>query len=326
MRQKVVVTLQQTGHESLDPPIVVVIVGPTAVGKSDLAMALAQHFGGEIVSADSRQIYRYLDVGTAKPTIGDRLLVPHHLVDIVAPDQEFTLAAFQEHAMRAIAGALERGRLPVLIGGTGLYIRAVVTGLRIPRVAPNHALRATLEKRAAEDGAAALHDDLAALDAAAAARIDARNVRRVVRALEVCLTSGQAMSALQGAQAPSYRFVMIGLTCAREVLFQRIDERIKRQVKNGLVEETQRAMSMGYAFTLPAMSGLGHRQISLNLRGEITIDEAIEMDKRDTRRYARQQYNWFRPNDPAIQWLDIDGLVGDSLVQEAVRIVAGRMS
>lgn len=300
---------------------VVVIVGPTAVGKSDLGLALGQRLGGELISADSRQIYRYLDIGTAKPTVAERLLIPHHLVDIVAPDQEYSLASFQEDACRAIAGVLARGRLPLLVGGTGLYVRAVVEGLRIPRVAPQPELRARLEERAAGEGTAALHRQLQSLDPLAAARIDARNVRRVVRALEVCLMAGQPFSELQGAQTPECEFVLIGLTCRRDTLYRRIDARVDRQIADGLVEEMRRVVALGYGFDLPAMTGLGHRQIGLYLQGKLSLAEAIEMDKHDTHRFVRQQYAWFRLSDPRIHWLDRDESDWDDLVQRAEAIV-----
>ena len=303
---------------------VVVVVGPTAVGKSDLGLALGQRLRGELISADSRQIYRYLDIGTAKPTVAERLLIPHHLVDVVTPDQEYTLASFQGDAYRAIAGTLARGRLPLLVGGSGLYVRAVVEGLHIPRVAPQPQLRAQLEERAAGEGSAALHQQLQSLDPQAAARIDPRNLRRVVRALEVCLIAGQPFSQMRRAQPPDYEFVLIGLTCRRERLYRRIDERVDRQIASGLVEETRWAVAQGYGFDLPAMSGLGHRQTGMYLQGKLSLADAIEMDKHDTHRFVRQQYTWFRIDDPRIHWLDRDELGWDELVRRAEAIVKER--
>jgi len=218
----------------------IAIVGPTAVGKSELALRLAEEFGGEIVSADSRQIYRGLDIGTAKPTAEERQRVPHHLLDVVNPDEVLTLAQYQELAYAAIDDILARGKVPFLVGGTGLYIKAVVEGWSIPRVPPNERLRAELYRLAELEGPEALHARLREVDPAAAARIDPRNVRRVIRALEVCLTAGRPISQLQARRPPPYRILRIGLTMPREELYRRIDERADRMIARGLVEEVRR--------------------------------------------------------------------------------------
>ncbi len=283
----------------------VLIVGPTAVGKTALAIRLAERFGGEIVSADSRQIYRGMDIGTAKATPEERARVPHHLLDIVAPDRWYTVAEFQQAATEAIAEIHRRGRLPFLVGGSGLYVRAVAEGLEIPRVPPNPELRAELESIAAETPQA-LHRRLAALDAEAARRIDPRNVRRVIRALEVCLTTGKPISQLQTTRAPEYRMLWIGLTLPREELYRRIDARVEHMLESGLVEEVRRLAEQGYAWDAPAMTGVGYRQIGAYLRGECSLDDAVREIKRATRRFVRQQANWFRPDDPRIHWLRSD--------------------
>ncbi|MDO8671187.1 MAG: tRNA (adenosine(37)-N6)-dimethylallyltransferase MiaA [Dehalococcoidia bacterium] len=283
----------------------IVVVGPTAIGKSDLALHLAERFGGEIVDADSRQAYRFMDIGTAKPTIAERARVTHHLVDVVAPGEEFTLATYQNLAYAAIGEIHGRGRLPLLVGGSGLYVRAVVDGMLIPRVPPSPLLRAELEARASQDGAQALYEELAVVDPIAAAKIDARNVRRVIRALEVYRLSGTPISELQTCQAPPYRILIIGLTAPRDVLYRRIDERVDKLIEMGLVQETRDLVGRGYSRALPAMSSLGYGQICMFLRGEIGLDQAIQLVKNDTHRFARQQYNWFRPGDPRIHWLDI---------------------
>ena len=282
-----------------------VIVGPTAVGKTALAIDLAQRFEGEIVSADSRQIYREMDIGTAKPTRGERSLAPHHLIDIVAPDEPYTLAQFQADAHAAIDGVLECGKLPFLVGGTGLYIRAVVEGLRIPRVAPNGELRAQLA--AQESGA--LYERLRALDPDAAARIDSRNVRRTIRALEVCLTTGKRFSELGRASPPPYRITQIGLTMNRPELYARIDARVDRMMEQGLVAEVKALVRQGYSWNLPSMSGLGYREMGAYLRGEVPLDEAVLNIKRNTRDFVRRQYAWFRLKDERIRWFggaDVD--------------------
>ncbi|MEN6478239.1 MAG: tRNA (adenosine(37)-N6)-dimethylallyltransferase MiaA [Anaerolineales bacterium] len=289
----------------MTPPPVVAIVGPTAVGKTSLSLALAQRFGGEIVSADSRQIYRGLDIGTAKATPAERATVPHHLLDIVPPDGELTLAHFRQLADEAIRDIWARGRVPLLVGGTGQWVWALLEGWTVPEVPPDWAFREALAQRAANEGAAALHAELAAVDPAAAARIDARNVRRVIRALEVHRATGQPISALQRREPPDYVTLIIGLTMPREALYARIDRRIEGMIAAGLVDEVRDLLAQGYDPALPSMSGLGYRQIIPYLRGESTLAEAVALLKRDTRRLVRQQANWFRLSDPRIAWYDV---------------------
>jgi tRNA dimethylallyltransferase len=292
-----------------------VIVGPTAVGKTALAIDLAQHLGGEIVSADSRQIYRGMDIGTAKPTCQEQSLAPHHLIDIVAPDEPYTLAQFQADAYAAIDDILARGKLPFLVGGTGLYVRSVVEGLRIPRVPPNVELRAQL----ARQGGRALYERLRELDPDAAARIDPRNVRRTVRALEVCLTTGRRFSELGRASPPPYRITQIGLTMNRPELYARIDARVECMMAQGLVAEVEALVRQGYGWNLPSMSGLGYREMGAYLRGEVPLDEAVMNIKRNTRDFVRRQYAWFRVKDERIQWSDVTGAGEIDRLVDAIR-------
>ncbi|OQA47089.1 MAG: tRNA dimethylallyltransferase [Chloroflexi bacterium ADurb.Bin325] len=287
-------------------PLLVAIVGPTAAGKTALSLELAERLGGEIVSADSRQIYRGMDIGSAKATPAEQARAPHHLLDLVDPDQVLTLAEYQRLAYRAIADIHGRGRVPLLVGGSGQHVAAILEGWRIPEVAPQPALRAALAADAAAAGAEALHARLAALDPAAASRIDHRNVRRVIRALEVCLVTGRPISELQRKEPPAYRIVRIGVTRPRPVLYERIDRRVDRMVEAGLVDEVRRLADAGYGWDLPALTGLGYRQIGLYLRGEKTLAEAVALVKQATRRFVQQQYNWFPLDDPAIRWLDPD--------------------
>jgi len=282
----------------------VAIVGPTAVGKTALALQLADELPVEIVSADSRQIYRYMDIGTAKPTAQERQRVRHHLLDIVDPDQPLTLAEYQELAYAAIGDIHGRNCLPLLVGGTGLYVKAVLEGLDIPRVRPDPQLREGLHKEAEWRGCQALHDRLRELDPVAAERIDARNVRRVVRALEVCHALGRPISSLQKATPPPYSVLRIGLTVPRDTLYRWIDERIEHMLSAGLVEEVRSMVQRGFGYDMPAMSGLGYRQIGMCLRGEVTAEESVALIKRHTRRLVRQQANWFRLDDPGIAWFD----------------------
>jgi len=275
------------------------------VGKTALALHLAASLAGEIVSADSRLFYRGMDIGTAKPTPEDRARIPHHLIDIAEPDETVGLAEFHERATAAISDIQARGKLPLLVGGTGQYVRAVVEGWRVPRVPPDPNLRAELEIQAEGQGAGALHARLAQLDPAAAARIDPRNVRRVVRALEVCLVTGKPISELQRKQPPPYRILQVGLTMEREALYARADRRIEAMVAAGLGAEVRRLVEAGYGWELPAMSGLGYGQFRPCFAGLATLEEVVAEIERATRRFIRHQYNWFRPADPAVRWFDV---------------------
>jgi tRNA dimethylallyltransferase len=283
----------------------VAIVGPTAIGKSRLAIRLAQTFGGEIVNADSRQVYRYMDTGTAKPTPEELALVPHHLINITSPDESFSLAQYQELAYRAINDIHQRRKLPLLEGGSGLYVWTVVEGWQIPRVPPRPELRKKLEAKAAAIGAEKLYQELVAIDPAAAQKIDPRNVRRVIRSLEVYQQTSTPFSRLQRKQAPPFASLIIGLTCDRAELYRRIDERVDRMMAQGLVREVEKLVKMGYDFTLSAMSTIGYKQIGMHLRGELSLKEAVQQVKYETRRFVRHQYAWFRLKDDRIKWFNI---------------------
>jgi tRNA dimethylallyltransferase len=289
----------------LYPPLVV-IVGPTAVGKTALSLGLAGALDGEIVSADSRQIYRGMDIGTAKATAEEQACVPHHLLDVLDPDQVLSLAQYQSLAYAAIDDILARGRIPFLVGGTGQYVMALVEGWQVPRVPPDESLRRKLYQHAAEEGAESLHERLRSLDPLAASRIDARNVRRVVRALEVCLKTGQPISEQQGKSQPPYRALMIGLTLPRPQLYRRIDERVERMIESGLEDEVRRLVAAGYGFDLPALSGVGYGQFEPYLAGEATLEAAVREIQRATRRFVRHQGNWFREKDARICWFAAD--------------------
>ncbi len=284
--------------------LLVAMVGPTAVGKTAMALRLADELPVEVVSADSRQVYRYMDIGTAKPTPEERQRVEHHLLDIVDPDESFTLAQYQQLAYAAIDDVHRRGSIPLLVGGTGLYVKAVLEGLNIPHVEPDAHLREQLYAEADAEGYKTLHRRLRELDPAAAERIDPRNVRRVVRALEVFYLMGKPISALQSASPPPYRILRIGLHMPRHELYRRIDERLERMLAAGLVQEVRSLVERGYGYDLPAMSGLGYRQIGMYFRGEVSLQEAVSLIKRHTRHFVRQQASWFRADDPEIMWYD----------------------
>ncbi len=279
-----------------------VLVGPTAVGKTALSLHLARRFNGEIVSADSRLFYRGLDIGTAKPAPAERAVAPHHLIDVCEPDETLSLGEYQRLAYRAIDDILDRERLPILVGGTGQYVWAVVEGWGIPEVSPRPRLRAALEGLAPGEPARWL----AALDPTAAGRIDPRNLRRIIRALEVTLVTGRPISELQRKTPPPYDIRIIGLARGRGPLYERIDARVAAMMAEGLLDEVRRLRDAGYDRELPSMSGLGYRQLLAHLAGEMTLDEAVERVKFETHRFARQQATWFRRDDPRITWFDLD--------------------
>ncbi|MFC1988240.1 tRNA (adenosine(37)-N6)-dimethylallyltransferase MiaA [Chloroflexota bacterium] len=283
----------------------VAIVGPTATGKSQLAIRLAQQFNSEIISADSRQIYSYMGIGTAKSGRQELALVPHHLIDIINPDQAFSLAEYQQIAYRAIDDIGKQHKLPLLVGGSGLYVWAVLEGWGIPEVAPDTEFRQKLEEMAEKGETDALYWELMEIDPVAALRIDRRNVRRLIRALEVSRHTGAPISQLQAKEAPPFDALIIGLTAERKELYRRIDLRVDKMIEQGLVDEVKKLVFLGYDFSLPAMSGIGYRQIGAFLRGELTLESAVSQIKTETHRLVRRQYNWFRLTDERIKWFDI---------------------
>ncbi len=290
----------------LDCPLpLVVIVGPTAVGKSELAVDVAEQVGGEIISADSRLFYRGMDIGTAKPPVALMARVPHHLVDCADPRENFSLALFQQLATQAIQSVHQRGRLPLLVGGTGQYVRAVVEGWSPPVQAADPRLREILTAWGQEIGPKRLHDKLALLDSEAARAIDLRNMRRTIRALEVILSSGLQFSAQRNRRPSPYTLLQIGLSRSRQELYARIDARIDSMLANGFMLEVQRLLAQGCSPELPSMSAIGYREMCAVIRGEIDMDEAVMRMRRGTRQFVRRQANWFKPNDELIHWFDV---------------------
>ncbi len=293
------------------------IIGPTGSGKSKLAIRLAQQFNGEIVSADSRQVYCHMDIGTAKPSRHELSLVPHHLINIVNPDEDFSLAQYQNLACKAIDGIQRRHKLPLLVGGSGLYIWSVLEGWGIPPVPPDPELRHSLEAKAATLGRDELYHELIRVAPVAARRIDPHNVRRVIRALEVHRST--PFSQPQRKQAPPFKTLIVGLTAARAELYRRIDSRVDEMLAQGLVAEVEKLVSMGYDFNLPAMSGIGYKQIGMFLRDELTLAVAVQQIKFETHRFVRHQYAWFQLKDDRINWFDIHR----QLDSEITSLVAG---
>ncbi|MCL4260494.1 MAG: tRNA (adenosine(37)-N6)-dimethylallyltransferase MiaA [Anaerolineales bacterium] len=299
------------------PPLIL-IVGPTAVGKTEIAIQLAKRLNGEIVSADSRLFYRGMDIGTAKPSREEQARVPHHLIDIANPDEILSLAVFQQKATEAIAEIHARNKLPFLVGGTGQYIRAVTQGWSPPEVKPDERLRDALGKMKEERGLNWLHDKLKGLDPAAAEKIDPRNFRRTIRALEVIMMTGKKFSEQRGQGESPYHLITIGLTRPREELYRRVDERIEAMYANGLMDEVQSLIARGYSPSLPTMSAIGYRECVQALEGQITVEEAKQLTRRATRVFVRRQANWFKESDPNIAWFRIeDGII--STIEKNIR-------
>ena len=288
------------------------------MGKSGLALTLARAFNGEIISADSRQVYRFMDVGTAKPSAEDQAKIRHHLIDILDPDKDFSLALFLDMAHEAIQAVHARGKLPIVVGGTGQYVWALVEGWQVPHVPPDQRLRQELEERAKREGPDSLHQTLYEIDAETASKINPCNVRRVIRALETYYATGVAPSTLRRKQAPCYPHLIIGLTTSRENLYSMIDRRVDDMMEAGLVHEVCSLLKMGYSTELPCMSSMRYRETALHLMGELTLEEASQRIKYETHRFARRQYAWFRLKDPRIHWLEVNdnpGPLAEALVK-----------
>ena len=286
------------------PPLLV-ICGPTASGKTALALDLAQAFGGEIVNADSRQVYRGRDIGTAKPTSAERNMVPHHLLDVASPDEDFSLGLYAKRARVAVGEIQARGRLPMLVGGTGLYVRAVSQGFAVPEVPPNLELRVRLEAEATARGPAALLQRLEAVDPVSAARIDSRNLRRVIRALEVTEALGEPFSARQRRE-PSYEVLTLMLTAERSLLFSRADARLLTMMRDGFLSEVAGLLDAGYGLELPSMSALGYRELGRHIRGDSGLNDALEATTRSTHAFIKRQLTWFKM-DAGARLLDVAG-------------------
>ncbi len=286
---------------------VVVILGPTASGKSKMGLRLAQEFGGEIISADSRQIYKKMDIGTGKEP-GEAVRVglskiyhvggiPHHLIDFLDPGKTFTAVDFRDQALKHIRAIEKRKKHPVIVGGTGLYLQSLIDNYKIPRVPPNKKLRQSLEQKNNDE----LMRLLESMDPDSAQIIDSNNKRRIVRALEVCILSGKHFSKMQQKGEPLVDALQIGIDLPRELLYERIGERVDAMIEQGLIQEIDALLKQKYSWNLPSMSGIGYRQFKEYFEGTAPLADVVSHLKRDTRRFARRQLTWFR-RDQRIHW------------------------
>lgn len=307
-------------------PKLLVLVGPTAVGKTKLSLEIAERFQCEIISGDSMQVYRGMDIGTAKANIGERQRIPHHLIDIREPEQSFSVSDFQHLAKHKIAEIRQRGRLPFIVGGTGLYIESVCYGFQFTESGMDVAYREEQNDYADKFGEAALHDKLRSIDPLTAQRIHPNDRRRVIRALEIAHTTGRILSEHlkeQSLQSP-YDLCLLGLTMDRGLLYQRIEARVDAMIEQGLVREVGSLLEQGYDKHMVSMQGLGYKEIIGYLEGEYTLEQAVTLLKRNTRRFAKRQLSWLR-HMKDIQWLDVSDMANFSAHLKIISdIIAGK--
>lgn len=307
-------------------PKLLVLIGPTAVGKTRMSIEIAKAFGCEIISGDSMQVYRGMDIGTAKIKPDEMEGIPHHLIDIHDPEHAYSAAEFQEQATRIIQEVGDRGRLPFIVGGTGLYIESVCYGFRFSEGGADEAFRQEQLRYAEEHGAEALHQRLHQIDPEMAGKLHPNDLRRVVRALEVYHLTGVPLSAQLASQKKEspYQLCLIGLTMDRQMLYKRIEERIDQMLGEGLVDEVASLLGRGFEPSLVSMQGLGYKEIVSYLQGQCSYEDAVELLKRDTRRFAKRQLSWFR-HMKDIEWVDVSNPANFSANYEKIRaIIAGK--
>jgi tRNA dimethylallyltransferase len=296
----------------------IAIVGPTAVGKTAVSLYLAKLIDAEIISADSMQVYKGMDIGTAKPSLGERETIPHHLIDIIEPEKPFSVAEYQKLARSKIREIQKRGRFPLLVGGSGLYIRAVIDKLDFPSGNISSEIRQKLEERAAKVGSKKLFQELIKIDPEAAQFIHPNNLRRIIRALEVYYLTGRQFSYFHKqwkVKKSIYNLKMFGLAMERSKLYANINSRVNKQIEQGLLEEVKRLVKKGYKHFLTSRQALGYKELVEHLEGKASLEEAINLVKRRTRKYARRQLIWFRA-DPRIHWIDVTNLSVEEVVQK----------
>ena len=295
---------QTPDRDSDVPDRLIAIVGPTAAGKTDLAMKLSQHIPLEVIGADSRQVYRYMDIGTAKPSPEERDLVPHHLVDIIKPSDDFSLGEYLIRVEQAIQIAKEHDNTPMLVGGTGQYAMAVLEGWRVPAVPPNPVLRAKLEDDLSTRGLDFLLNELRSLDADAWNSVDQKNPRRVIRAIER-VRSGHRWGERPASVKPPFEGIVVGVSGNRADLHERADRRLDRMIHDGFLDEVQGLLQAGYGAELPAMSGIGYSELADHILNGTELHLAVQRAKFRTHRYIRQQSTWFKASDERITWFDL---------------------
>ncbi len=305
-----------------------IIVGPTAVGKTETSIAVAKKLNGEIISADSIQVYKHLDIGSAKPSLSEQEGIPHYLMDEIDPMESFSVSDFQRKAKECIRLIYNKNKLPIIVGGTGLYVNSIIYQMDFTSTASNWSLRKQLEEESELYGNEFLHDKLKAVDQDAADRIHPNNVKRVIRALEVYYESGNKIHDFKNtfSENPDYNYILIGLIRDRQQLYDRINQRVDLLIKNGLVDEVKHLMTLGLDEDNISMKGLGYKEIIGYLKGMYGFEEAIEILKRNTRRYAKRQLTWFRRYDK-IKWFDINHFESkDALVHNILQYVEGESS
>lgn len=304
---------------------VLVLIGPTAVGKTELSIDIAKHFDCEIISGDSMQIYRGMDIGTAKITEEEMAGIPHHLIDIKDPDEGFSVAEFQELVREKVTEITGRGRLPFIVGGTGLYIQAVLYDYEFPEASYDPVLREKLMEEADKKGIAPFYEKLMEIDPESAKKIHPNNKRRVIRALEIYYTTGETMSAINARQksAPVYDCLILGLTMDREKLYERINTRVDVMMEKGLLEEAKKLYDMDLG-DVPATQAIGYKELFAYFAGELSLEEAVEQLKRNTRRFAKRQLTWFKNKLP-VEWVDVTGGAGRvEIFQKINHFLAGK--
>jgi tRNA dimethylallyltransferase len=299
------------------------IVGPTATGKTAVGIELAKKLDGEVISADSMAVYKLMDIGTAKPTLRERAETAFHLVDVVYPDEDFSVAEFNRLAEEAIREILGREKVPILVGGTGLYVRAVTGGLNIPKAGPDPELRERLKSEAAHLGNEHLLARLNEIDPVTAHRLHPNDLKRIIRALEVYELTGFPISHFHktaGASEAPCAVRLFGLTMSRPALYERIERRVDEQIESGLIEEVRMLLDKGYKADLPSMRGLGYKQIAGYVQGNCGLEEAVSLVKRDTRRFAKRQFTWFRADD-RVYWIDVEDLSANETAERIIHLL-----
>ena len=301
-------------------PWIIMVIGATAVGKTDLSIKLAEKIDGEIISVDSRLFYKKMDIGTAKPSESERARIPHHLIDICKPDENWTLSKFKQAAQEIIIDIHQRGKLPICVGGTGQYVNALTQGWVIPKIEENPDLRHALNNWAEEIGKNDLFQKLKLLDPVAAEKMDPNNLRRTIRAFEVIFSTGKLFSDQRIKEALPYRVFQIGLQRNRAEIFERVEKRVDLMMENGFLQEVEELLACGYNRETRAFSAIGYPQLLAYLHEEISLNDALIEIKSQTKKFVRRQNTWFKSNDPKISWYEVDENTVDSIISDLLNL------